>query len=327
MLVIDDLTQVNFAQETSLTIGAFDGVHRGHQYLIRQLVGAAHANGRLAGLITFHPHPNVVLARRPPLYLTTPGEKVALLEQLRLDLVTILRFDQEMARTSAADFMALICRHLHMKELWVGQDFALGKDREGDVSTLRRLGAEFGFTVHVIEPLAGDGEAISSTRIRQLLLQGQVREASRLLGRYPSLAGRVVAGVRRGHRLGVPTANLEVRPERAIPADGVYAAYAVLGDTRYPAVANIGYRPSFESENGNRLRTVETHILDFDQNIYGFDLVVEFVERLRAERRFASAEELVAQIHEDIRIARELLATHDSGVEETGDRCLRNKSN
>ncbi len=307
MLVIDDLTQVNLAQETVLTIGAFDGVHRGHEYLIRQLVKTAHESGRLAGLITFHPHPDVVLTRRPPLYLTTPGEKVALLERLHLDLVTILRFDREMARTPAADFVSVLCRHLHMVELWVGRDFALGKNREGDIPALRRLGSELGFTVHVVEPVPGDGDPISSTRIRKLLCQGDVREAARLLGRYPSLAGRVVAGTKRGHRLIVPTANLQVRAERAIPADGVYAAYVVLGDVRYPAVANIGCRPSFEDHT----RTVETHILNFDEDIYGYDLVVEFVERLRPERRFASVEELVTQIHEDIRVTRELLAAEE----------------
>ena len=307
MLVIDDLTQVNLAQETVLTIGAFDGVHRGHEYLIRQLVKTAHESGRLAGLITFHPHPDVVLTRRPPLYLTTPGEKVALLERLHLDLVTILRFDREMARTPAADFVSVLCRHLHMVELWVGRDFALGKNREGDIPALRRLGTELGFTVHVVEPVPGDGDPISSTRIRKLLCQGDVREAARLLGRYPSLAGRVVAGTKRGHRLIVPTANLQVRAERAIPADGVYAAYVVLGDVRYPAVANIGCRPSFEDHT----RTVETHILNFDEDIYGYDLVVEFVERLRPERRFASVEELVTQINEDIRVTRELLAAEE----------------
>jgi len=307
MLVIDDLTQVNLAQETVLTIGAFDGVHRGHEYLIRQLVKTAHESGRLAGLITFHPHPDVVLTRRPPLYLTTPGEKVALLERLHLDLVTILRFDREMARTPAADFVSVLCRHLHMVELWVGRDFALGKNREGDIPALRRLGSELGFTVHVVEPVPGDGDPISSTRIRKLLCQGDVREAARLLGRYPSLAGRVVAGTKRGHRLIVPTANLQVRAERAIPADGVYAAYVVLGDVRYPAVANIGCRPSFEDHT----RTVETHILNFDEDIYGYDLVVEFVERLRPERCFASVEELVTQINEDIRVTRELLAAEE----------------
>jgi len=307
MLVIDDLIQVNLAQETVLTIGAFDGVHRGHEYLIRQLVKAAHESDRLAGLITFHPHPDVVLARRPPLYLTTPGEKVALLERLHLDLVTILRFDQEMARTSAADFIAMLCRHLHMVELWVGRDFALGKNREGDIPALRRLGTKLGFTVHVVEPLPANGDPISSTRIRMLLRQGNVREAARLLGRYPSLSGQVVASTKRKRHLGVPTANLEVRAERAIPADGVYAVYAVLGDVRYPAVANIGRQPGSE----NHTRTIETHILDFDGEIYGFDLVIEFVERLRPERQFASTEELLAQIREDIRAARELLAAEE----------------
>jgi len=303
MLVIDDLSQVQLEQETVLTIGAFDGVHRGHQYLVQRLVKAAHESGRLAGLLTFHPHPDVVLAHRVPLYLTTPGEKVALLERLGLDWVAILRFDQEMARTSAADFVTMLCRHLHMVELWVGRDFALGRNREGNVATLRKLGAELGFTVRVVEPLPEDGDPISSTRIRQLLYQGNVREAARLLGRYPSLAGKVVAGSQRGRLLGIPTANLEIRAERVIPADGVYAAYAVVGDQRYPAIVNIGRRPSFEDSE----RTIETHILDFNNDIYGFDLVIEFVERLRHEQRFDDIDELIAQIHRDMRRARELL--------------------
>ena len=306
MEIIDDLSSANLNSDTILTVGAFDGVHRGHQHLIQQMVEEARQAKRLAGLITFYPHPSAVLSPyNPTRYLSTPGEKAALLERWGLDILTILPFDQEMAQTSARDFIELISQHLHMVELWVGADFALGRAREGDVEALRALGQELGFTVRVIKPLTWQGQIISSTRIRSLLLKGKVCLAAQLLGRYPSLAGEVVRGSQRGHCLGFPTANLEVRKERVVPADGTYAVYARLGEERRQGVANVGVRPSFEI-SGQRI--VEVHILDFKEAIYGCDLVVEFVERLRDERRYANVEELKAQIEQDIAQARRILA-------------------
>jgi riboflavin kinase/FMN adenylyltransferase len=308
MEVIDDLAKVGLRRETILTIGAFDGVHRGHQALIAPVVTRARATGRLSGVITFHPHPAVVLApHRAPPYLTTPGEKVALLERLGVDLVVLLTFDEEMATTPARDFVETVSWRLRMQELWVGADFALGRNRQGDVETLRQLGRELGYDVHVVEPLVLDGQVVSSSRIRRLLLEGEGADAARLLGRYPRLSGEVVEGVRRGHTLGFPTANLEVRPERAVPANGVYAVYALLGSERYPAVANVGVRPTFD----NGQRTVETYILDFEGDIYGCDLVVEFVARLRTERRFESVEDLIEQIGKDTEMARSILEDRD----------------
>lgn len=304
MDVIDDLTKVSLRHETILTVGAFDGVHRGHQALIRGVVARARETDRLAALITFHPHPAMVLAPdRTPRYLTTPGEKVALLEGLDLDVVVLLPFRLEMAMMPARDFMEAASRHLRVRELWVGADFALGRSREGNVSYLQDLGRELGYEVHVVAPVVGGEEVISSSRIRSLLDEGNVEEATRLLGRYPSLAGEVVVGARRGQVLGFPTANLEVRPERAVPADGVYAVFALLGKERYPAVANVGVRPSFD----NGQRTVETHIFDFDRDIYGCDLVIEFVARIRDERRFEDIGDLVAQIERDGQTARRIL--------------------
>jgi riboflavin kinase/FMN adenylyltransferase len=224
---------------------------------------------------------------------------------LGLDILAILSFDQGMAQTSARDFVDRVRRYLHMVELWVGTDFALGHARKGDVEALQAMGQELGFTVRVIGPLTWQGQIISSTRIRSLLLKGKVRQAAQLLGRYPSLAGEVVRGSQRGHCLGFPTANLEVREERVIPADGIYAVYVRLGEERHQGVANVGVRPSFEI-GGTRI--VEVHILDFEEAIYGCDLVVEFVERLRNERRYADAEELKAQIEQDIIQARHILA-------------------
>jgi riboflavin kinase/FMN adenylyltransferase len=305
MEIIDDLSQVRLDQDTILTIGAFDGVHRGHQYLIGQLRQRARQTHRLAGLITFHPHPSAVLSpRNPTRYLTTPGEKAALLERLGLDIVAILPFNREMAQTLARDFIEMVSRQLRMTELWVGKDFALGYGREGTPEVLRSVGKEMGFSVETISPLVWKGKIISSTRIRSLLFRGRVREAAELLGRYPSLAGEVVRGAQRGRCLGFPTANLEVRAERAIPANGIYAVYALLGEERYQGVANVGVRPSFD--NGER--TVETYILDFEADIYGYDLVVEFVQRLRSEKRFAEIKELIAQIEKDVVEARRILA-------------------
>jgi len=310
MEIIDDLSSVNPDGDTILTVGAFDGVHRGHRHLIQQMVEEARQAKRLAGLITFYPHPSAVLSPyNPTRYLSTPGEKAALLERLGLDILAILPFDQGMAQTSARDFIDLVRRHLHMVELWVGEDFALGRARQGNVEALRAMEQELGFTVRVIEPLTWQGQIISSTRIRSLLLQGKVRKAAQLLGRYPSLAGEVVRGSQRGHCLGFPTANLEVRKERIIPADGIYAVYARLGKERHQAVANVGVRPSFEIGSE---RIVEVHILDFEREIYGCDLVLEFVERLRDERRFADVEELKVQIERDIARTRRIGAEEKS---------------
>ncbi len=308
MQVVDNLAEVKLKRDSILTIGAFDGVHRGHQYLINGLVARARQTDRLAGVITFHPHPSVVLSdRESARYLTTPGEKAALLEKLHLDLLAILPFDQEMAHISAHDFVDMTRHYLRMTEFWMGADFALGHNREGNVAVLHTMGQEMGFTIKVVEPLVWEGQIISSTRVRHLLLKGLVREAAPLLNRYPSLAGEVVRGAQRGRCMGFPTANLNVRVERAIPADGVYAVYALLGEERYQGVANIGVRPSFY--NGER--TVEIHVLDFKSNIYGCDLVVEFVERLRPERRFTDIEDLQKQITQDIAQTRLILATEE----------------
>jgi len=310
MKVIDDLTQVNLQQESIVTIGAFDGVHRGHQALIDEVVQQARTTNRLAVLITFHPHPAVVLApEHAPRYLTTPGEKVALLEGLGIDLVVLLPFNQQVAATPARDFVQMILEHLQLRVLWIGADFALGRNREGNVDFLRELGQELDYQVHIMEPVLSGGEAISSSRIRALLRQGRVAEATQLLGRPPNLSGEVVYGVQRGRTLGFPTANLEVRPERAVPADGVYAVLALLGDECHPAVANVGVRPSFDNPllgTGSH-RTIETHIFDFDQDIYGCDLVVEFVARLRDERRFEDIDDLITQIGQDSLAARQIL--------------------
>lgn len=305
MQVIDDLAQASLNGPSLVTVGSYDGVHIGHQYLLRQMKEVADQLGYHTSLVTFYPQPKAVLAPHlPARYLTTPAEKITLLNALGLDLTAILPFTRETAQTSAADFVKELTTHLKMHQLWVGPDFAMGRNREGDIPRLRQLGQGMGFEVHVVEPLIQDGEVVSSTRIRHLLTRGEIRQASALLGRYPSLTGQVMQGAQRGRLLGFPTANLSVLTERAIPADGVYACFVWVNQKRHQAVTNIGVRPSFAGAE----RTIETHLLNFSSDLYGLDLKMEFVARLRPEKRFENLDELVAQIRSDAERAAELLA-------------------
>lgn len=304
MLMFDNLDSIDLERDSVLSIGAFDGVHRGHQLLIQRMIAEARRTDRLAALLTFHPHPNAVLSsENPPKYLTTPGQKAVLLEHLGLDVLVILPFDRKLANTPAYDFVEQITSPLRIRELWIGTDFALGHDREGDIPALRKMGEQFGFQIHVVQPYVLDGQVVSSTRIRGLLHEGRVEEAAYLLNRYHSLAGEVVRGAGRGHQFGIPTANLQVRANRAIPQNGIYAVWAILGSERHQGVANIGHRPSFD--NGER--TIEIHLLDFNRDIYGCDLLVEFVEWLRPEKRFEDTADLYDQIDQDVKSARTIL--------------------
>ena len=304
MQVVDNLRGVQPDRGMILTVGAYDGLHRGHQALLSKLIRHSRCSGYLSGLITFHPHPRAVLQTGYHVqYLTTPGEKAALLERMDLDTLVVLRFSQDLASMSPRDFVLSLCDHLQMRELWVGEDFALGRNREGNVHTLRALGAELGFEVRAVETVVLDGIPVRSSSIRDLLGKGEVARASQMLGRYYSLSGEIVQGAQRGRCMGFPTANLAVREERVVPADGVYATCALLGTERYHSVTNIGVRPSFDDAE----RTIEVHILDLDEGLYGQDLVVEYVRRLRPERRFQTIDDLVAQLHRDVERARGVL--------------------
>jgi riboflavin kinase/FMN adenylyltransferase len=305
MRVIHDLIPLTPQKDVFLTIGVFDGVHRGHQTLIGQVVQRAREMEGVSALLTLHPHPLKVLAPEMPVRtLTTLEERIALLRETGLDLVIVLAFTPQVARTPARDFVLTLTRHLRIRELWVGPDFALGHQRQGSTAFLQRLGHELGFAVHVVTPFQLDGEIVSSSRLRALLAEGRVAEAARLLGRNPRLRGTVVAGAERGKGLGFPTANLSLDEQQVIPADGVYAVRARLGREIHDGVANIGVRPSFD----NGARTVEVHLLDVDRDIYGQELELQFVERLRDEQRFPDADQLVAQVERDTRNARRLLS-------------------
>ena len=296
-----------YLQDSWLTIGSFDGVHKGHQQILRKMTAGAHQANTKAVVLTFHPHPAVVLGKRSdPFYLTSPEERASLLAQLGVDLVLTCPFNLHVARTSAQDFMQELSNHLHMDKLWVGYDFALGKDREGDVPTLRRLGESLGYEVHVINPVKVNGEVVSSSAIRAVLGKGDVSKAAEFLGRPYQVSGEIVHGDGRGHSIGIPTANLEVWAERAIPKAGVYVCKAHLHGKTLGAVTNIGIRPTFDNQSA--FPTVEAHLLDYDGDLYGKRLKLDFVERLRDEKRFDSVESLVTQINTDIQHGREILS-------------------
>jgi len=304
MIVITDLGQAELERDSILTVGIFDGVHLGHRYLIEGMVERAREKALLAGAVTFDPHPHEILFPHEPIsYLNTLEERIRLLGALGLDFLVVIPFTPQVACTTAEAFIRALHDHLRPREIWVGQGFVFGYRREGDVSQLRIWGSQLGFQVHLVEPLRVRGEPVSSSKIRALISQGRVEEAAEFLGRYPTVRGRVVVGAGRGKELGFPTANLEAPEKRVIPADGVYAVRVQWGAENRPAVANVGTRPTF----GEGKRLVEAHILDFEGDLYGEELRLEFIERLRPERRFASVEELVSQMHLDVSRARKIL--------------------
>ncbi|HVN56125.1 MAG TPA: bifunctional riboflavin kinase/FAD synthetase [Anaerolineaceae bacterium] len=292
-----------------VTIGSFDGVHRAHQEIVARLVAGAHAQNLPAVLVTFFPHPSVVLrGNQDAIYLTTPDERAELIGALGIDTIITLKFTRELSTTPAKDFIASLSSRLGMKQLWVGFNFALGRGREGDISTLRLFGDIYGYQLVVTPPVKINEEAISSSLIRAALTKGEIDRANRMLNRCYSVEGPVMHGDGRGRSIGIPTANLDVWPEQVIPAIGVYATWTTVDGQRHPSVTNIGVRPTFE--NQPQQPRVETLILDFDQDLYGKKVRVEFVEYLRGERKFPSVDALLSQIRQDIERARGSL-THE----------------
>jgi riboflavin kinase/FMN adenylyltransferase len=303
---VQSLADLRLERPSVVTIGVFDGMHRGHQHLIRELVDEARATGRLAVAITFFPHPDVVIRGwTGRYYLTTPEDRAALLAQLGIDYVVTLPFDAHLRQIRAADFVDQLLRHLNMSALWVGSDFAMGYKREGNIDFLRVEGSAKGFQLEVIDLIVNDHAAISSSAIREALLAGSVERARDLLGRSYAVSGEVVHGEARGRRIGFPTANIAAWDQLIIPANGVYAGWASLDDEpeRFMAVTNVGVRPTF---NGDSV-TVEAHLLDFDRDIYGRRLHFTFEHRLRSEMRFEGIAQLIDQIGRDVEAGRAAL--------------------
>lgn len=289
-----------------VTVGSFDGVHLGHQSLAHDLVTQAHQHNSQALVVTFNPHPAVFFKRVPLAYsLTSPQERERLLGNLGIDQVITIDFGQQIASLSARDFMQAMKEKLGITHLVVGFNFALGHGRSGDLPTLQALGLELGYSVDIISPFKMDGEIISSSQIRKLLGDGQLSQANQCLGRPYSLEGPVIHGEHRGNRLGIPTANLDISPDRLLPARGVYASKVHVGGKIFTAVTNIGVRPTFANPLENP--RVEPHILVLEEDLYGKYLKLELIEYLRPEKAFDSPEELITQVNQDIRKTRELI--------------------
>ncbi|MCC7370071.1 MAG: bifunctional riboflavin kinase/FAD synthetase [Chloroflexi bacterium] len=283
------------------TIGAFDGIHRGHHDLLGQVVDRARSLGLDSLCVTFDPHPDLVLyPERKLSYLADRAEKERVLHQLGLDHVQVIEFTLALSMLSPEEFLGLISEEHPLAELWVGSDFALGRGRSGTIAALADLGRVQEFALHVVPPRRMDREVISSTFIRSLLAQGNVRHANRLLGRRYRIGGIVEGGMQRGRTIGFPTANIKPDPRRALPADGVYAAVVPFDGVEYRAVVNLGSRPTFKE--GERL--LEVHLLDATLDLYGKQLDVDFVDRLRDTRRFDGIDALRAQIGRDANAAR-----------------------
>jgi riboflavin kinase/FMN adenylyltransferase len=286
------------------TIGVFDGVHRGHERLLARTVAAAREIGGIAVAVTFEPHPSAVLdpGNVPP-ELTTLDEKRERLIAAGIDRVVVVNFTREVSQWSPESFCERLLDRFDLRHLVVGAGFALGRARRGDTAFLRGFGAEHGFTVETVDPVTDGGVTISSTRVRSALVSGDVEAAAHLLGHPYFLDGTVEHGDRVGWRLGFPTANVGVEPGKCLPEMGIYSTWVRARGAWLPAASSIGYRPTF---GGDRL-TVETHVLDYEGDLYGERLRLAFVHRLREERWYPDEAALIAQMKLDVAETRRLL--------------------
>lgn len=291
-------------QHSFITIGNFDGVHRGHQSLINELVYKTNSHLNPVIVVTFYPNPSDFF--QPDIesfYLSTPAEKEADLCRLGVDRVITFQFDQDFANLTAREFLSALKQKLGLDLLVVGEDFAMGKNRQGTIDVIRSIGQEMSFSVETIEPLNLGSEIISSTKIRQCLDAGDLVSVKEMLGRPYAISGVVTEGSDRGSRIGLPTANITHWPKKKLPAIGVYATHVEVNAEKYYGITNVGYRPTFEDQS---LPNIETHILDFDGNIYGEKLTLKFIQKIRDEQKFSGVDAFLAQIERDKATAREI---------------------
>jgi riboflavin kinase / FMN adenylyltransferase len=286
--------------KTVVTMGNFDGIHLGHQALVGNAVAEARKCGAKSLVFTFEPHPLKLLApERAPKMILNHQDKMDILRALGVDIVIVQNFDRDFANIQAEDFVGrYFIERLNLSKIWLGRDLRFGRGREGGVEDLIRWGGEQGFDVGIVEPILVEGTRISSSRIRQLIGEGRVNEVEPMLGRYHFISGNVVNGHRRGRELGFPTANLVTTTE-VVPGDGIYATLMELKNRRWLSVSSVGRNPTF----GEGARTIETFILDFAQDIYGESVALSFVQRIREERKFYEIENLVSQMHQDVKAA------------------------
>ena len=300
MEIFRDIASVKRLENAVLTVGTFDGLHLGHRFIIEELRKRANFHDARSTLVTFNPHPQLVLRSPDKLdlrILTTIDEKIDLLKTFDIDRLAIIEFTYDFSRTAPAEFVKkILYDSVGFKEIVIGHDHAFGKNRQGDFETLKKLALETGFSVNELGTFKVGEDLVSSTKIRNLLLDGDIQSASKLLGRNYFISGEVVKGEGRGRDLSFPTANIRPNsPDKLIPGDGVYAVYACFGSKKHAGMMNIGVRPTFASNT----RTLEVNLFDFNENIYGQELKIEFVERTRDEKHFSGPDELVAQLKED----------------------------
>jgi riboflavin kinase/FMN adenylyltransferase len=311
MKVFNNLDQIEVPfRNAVITIGNFDGVHIGHQALFHEVIEKAEAIGGTSVGMTFDPHPLRVLKQNnhPPL-ITLYEQKAELIERAGIDILICIPFTLAFAAMSAEEFVRdLLVNKIGVKAIVVGEDYSFGKNREGNIDLLRSYAPKYGFEVIVagwIKSARAMSDRISSTKIRQLVMDGRMEQAEKMLGRNYQIRGKVVTGRDRGGKLlGIPTANINLHDELC-PKTGIYAVTVECQGTQYKGVANIGYSPTFEDHEF----TVEVHILDFDDNIYGKSIRVNFIKRIRDEVKFANISELIDQINLDIAAARDIFST------------------
>ncbi len=302
MKIFHGTENANIARPTVLTLGVFDGLHIGHQRIMRQVVERAKSVKAVPTAITFDPHPRAVLhpESAPPL-LQTLDQRIAYLEFLGVEQTIVIKFDSEFAASPAKNFLNDIIRdRLHAKEVYLGKGFAFGKDRGGNIELLRKLSTELGFVADEVEEVRLRGRRVSSSEIRELLARGKINLARQMLGRPYGVEGVIIRGLRRGHTIGFPTANLKPH-NRVIPKYGVYATATLIDGTWRKSITNIGVRPTFEKDNEP---SIESYIFDFDGDLYGDVLRVRFLHRIRDERKFSGIDELKTQITRDSETAR-----------------------
>jgi riboflavin kinase / FMN adenylyltransferase len=310
MLLITDLSKITRPFTNSvITLGNFDGIHLGHQALIRMVMERAREIQGQSMVVTFRPHPLKVLApdKCPPL-ISIYEEKIELFKKLGIDVLVKIPFSLHFAEMSPREFVQkILCDLLGTKEIFVGSNYRFGKGREGTTQTLRIMGEEFGFRVNEVKQIFLKSEVISSTKIRQLLTAGEVEHAAELLGRPYAITGIVIKGDSRGKTLGFPTANIASK-HMIIPANGVYAVKLFVRDNYYDGIVNVGTRPTF----GKDELAIEAHVFDFDEDLYGEEITVYFIGNIREEKKFANADELIRQIKADVGNAIKILAAYQT---------------
>ena len=298
MSLDEALSHLTVDRDSAITIGVFDGVHRGHRHLISQLVEHALSSGSRACVVTFENHPITVLKPETRVdFLIDLDERTRLMRQLGVDIVVPIKFDRQIAQLSSHDFLQVLYEKLRMRHLVVGPDFAMGHNRDGSLETLPGIARHIGFSFNVVDLMTDPAGRVKSTTIRRQIADGDVSSAARLLGRNFAVRGVVVRGQERGRELGFPTANVEVAPDLVIPGNGIYATRARLDSGTYMAATSIGVRPTFDD---GPERTIEAYLLNFSDDIYGQTVCLEFVQRLRGEEKFDTVEALLDQMNRDV---------------------------